>query len=563
MNARRWAGLGLLAVIVTLVAVRIAGRAVPGSSAVTHHAVALKSLEPHHAVTVDLYVPQAKRRGGPLVVLLQGNAPAEPDDRSIYGAEVGDAMQRNGIEAASIAFDAESASLRSSVPRLAAVIEELSRDSGGVVLVGRGLGAWAAAMLALDRRCFEGVGFDPKRILRVVGLRGTYDLDEAALEGHPYRDFFSSMADRGESSPTTFVRSDAPPFLLLNGGGDNGTWPRLARSFARSLQSAGGRAESYVVPGHDEHNITHWTGNGNELGELVMSFISSGLHPLPIDNTFGVRQRWGTRPPLDNDELRTDKSRITTFPVDAEFMSTLNVMFERFPYELNVLPGKTYEAVDLLSYLGSRSESDVGRGDYLVVTNIRGEQQYFSRTDLEKTKPVLVVGMDDETNLYRLFAYYRLKQAYSWKKGEERMPMMIRPLGAFLHFRTAPPPELRNRSYAPYGLTSKSFRWRVADPLGPVRDLTGPLGDAMMGDQGCLKCHSFRGAGARAHHNLALDATTYGAFALSLEEYPEEVLRRFLFEQDAVARSFDVAPLRVAPAAARSLFDMVKRERRP
>jgi hypothetical protein len=157
-----------------------------------------------------------------------------------------------------------------------------------------------------------------------------------------------------------------------------------------------------------------------------------------------------------------------------------------------------------------------------------------------------------------------LKRAYSWIKGEEPMPMMIRPLGAFLHFRTPLPKELRNSTYAPFGLDEASFRWVDRDPLAPVRSMTDGrpgLREAMIGTQGCLKCHSFRGSGARAHHTLADSGKPYGAFALPLEEYPTDVLRRFLFEQEKVARSFGVVPLPVEPNAARELFDLVNREK--
>jgi hypothetical protein len=196
-----------------------------------------------------------------------------------------------------------------------------------------------------------------------------------------------------------------------------------------------------------------------------------------------------------------------------------------------------------------------------VVSNLRGETQYFPREILENARPVIVVGLDDEDNLYRFFTVYRLQQAYSWIKGEEPMPVMIRPLGAFLHFRTPPPLELRNGTYAPFGLDATSFHWVEKDPLAPVRSLPGGLREAMLGTQGCLKCHAFRGVGARAHHVLAASGKPYGAFGLPLEDYPTDVLRRFLFEQEAVARSFDVAPLPVNEGVARQLFDLVRRER--
>jgi hypothetical protein len=85
----------------------------------------------------------------------------------------------------------------------------------------------------------------------------------------------------------------------------------------------------------------------------------------------------------------------------------------------------------------------------------------------------------------------------------------------------------------------------------------------MIGTQGCLKCHAFHGAGARAHHALAESGQPYGAFALPLEEYPVDVLRRFLFDQEKVASSFGVVPLPVEPKVARQLFDVVERERTP
>lgn len=510
---RRWLVIAALAAVSLIAVVLRSGAGETGAT--TKHEFAVRA---GGNVTADLYLPKGRGKV-PLVVLLQSS----DEDSFAAAASVGDTMQRKGSAALAITFRASpSYSPKDCVTDVAAVIDsvDLSRFSR-VVLVGRDLGAWMAATFALD----AGAGVDPKRIAGVVGLRGTYELDANGA-----------------------VRSGAAPFLLLSGGRDEGTFPRRARSFARKLEGAGVQVDALVVPDRDRHSLAHWAG---EYGDLVLSFIAEGPKALSTDTLLGARQRWTKNPPLDNDDLRTAPRR--TYEVDPQFMDTLMVMFGRWPFELDSLPGKTYEAIDLLSYLPDR-------GNYLIVTNIRGEQLYFSREDLEATKPVIVVGMDDETNLNRLFTPYRLKIDYSWKKSEQPMPMMVRPLGAFLHFRSPPPAHLRNKSYAPYGLTSKSFRWVDTDPLAPVRDLTGDLRDAVLGEQGCLKCHSFRGAGARAHHVRASDGKPHGAFALPLEEYPTEVLRRFLFEQDAVAKSFDVAPLRVEPTTARALFDLVTRK---
>jgi acetyl esterase/lipase len=568
----RWLGLGLVAAVLVVGTHFVwPGRAGAGggSPLATVTYGWLKRPGPRGPnVSVDLYAPPGSSRRAPLVVLLQGNEPSQPDERLAFAASIGDSLQRKGVATAAVSFNIhEGYKLRACAAEVAGVVREATgaRDATRLVFVGRGLGAWMAAMLALDPRLLAGAGMDPKRVDGVIAIRGTYDLGQAALAGHPDAAFLrASVEDRKEASPITFVRADAPPFLILSGAQDEDSWARIARPFARSLRNAGARnVDEFVVPERDAHSIVHWAGRGNDLGDLVFGFVASGPKELPIDNPFGVRRRWGVRPPLDLSEFRKDPTAITTYPADDQLRQTLMLLFGPMPYEVYSLPGKTYQAIDLLDYLAKRPESEVGTGNWLVVSNIRGESQYFAREVLEKTRPVIVVGLDDEDNLYRVFDFYRLNRAYSWVKGEEPMPTMIRPLGAFLHFRTQPPEDVRNATFAPFGLDATSFHWVDRDPLAPVRSLTGGLREAMIGSQGCLKCHAFRGAGARAHHVLADSGKPYGAYALPLEEYPPEVLRRFLFEQDKVANSFGVVPLPVQPRVARQLFDAVEGERPP
>lgn len=517
-------------------------------------------------VTVDLYAPPRTTKRGPLVVLLQGNEPSQPDDRNTFASTVGDSLQRNGVAAAAVSFNVHKGyTLRACAADVAGVLKEVTgeRNPTRLILVGRGLGAWMASMLTLDRRLLEGAGMDPKRIDGVIALRGTYDLGEASLEGHPDAAFLAaSVEDRKESSPITYARADSPPFLMLFGGDDDGGWARSAHPFARALQRAGARDIDYfIVPKRDAHSIAYWGGRGNEVGDLALAFVASGPKELTVDNPFGVLRHWGFRPPLDLSDFRKDPQAITTYPVDASLRDTMVGFFGEEKFQLHPFPGKTYQAIDLLTYLAARPKSEVGEGDWLVVSNLRDETMYLPREALKKAQPVIVVGLDDEDNLNRLLAFYRMKRAYSWIPSDEPLPMMVRPLGAFLHFRTPLPAHLRNKTYASFGLSAASFHWVEKDPLAPLRALTGGLREAMIGEQGCLACHNFRGVGARAHHALALDGKPHGAFGLPLEEYPSEVLRRFLFEQDAVARSFGVRPLRLEKTVAGEVFDLVKHEK--
>ena len=515
------------------------------------------SADPKAKVEVDLFRP-ARNPTNTLVVFLQGNDPGEPDERAPIAAEVGQTFQRRNIDVASVTFHVSTeAPLRACAAGAARAIADVQRSlrSDRVILMGRGVGAWAAAMLALDTRLLAEAELDAKLVKGVIGMRGTYD-----------------VADPG-TSPARYIgtpderKQEVPPFLLLSADKDEDRFARLDRNFAKALAAGGVKVERHILPYRDAHSLTHLTGEDNDLGELVAGFVERGLAPLEPDaGVIEMQKRWEESPPLDLSELRADRSRIQTHQVDAALKATLDVLFRRYPYVLHQLPGKTYEAIDVAAWLASRPESEVGKGDWLVVTNLRDEKLYYTRSEIETLRPRLVVGLDDETNLYRLFGYYRLEQDYTFKTplgtGQRPMPLMIRPLGAFLHFPTPVPPELVNKTYAPFSLTAKSFRWQEQDPLAAVRDVPPAVLATLSGEQGCLKCHSWRGVGSRAHHLLSSDGKPYGAYALPLEEYPEAVLRRFLFEQEAVAKSFDVSPLMVPKPIADELYALVNASRK-
>jgi hypothetical protein len=138
---------------------------------------------------------------------------------------------------------------------------------------------------------------------------------------------------------------------------------------------------------------------------------------------------------------------------------------------------------------------------------------------------------------------------------------MIRPVGAFLYFPADVPKQLWNGTFAPFALTTASFRWQERDPLAAVRDLPNDVFAVLTGPSGCLNCHAFRGAGARSHHVTAEKAEPQGAFALALEEYPPPVLHDFLFDQERVAKLFGVNPLKVEEPRAKALYALVQAER--
>ena len=116
---------------------------------------------------------------------------------------------------------------------------------------------------------------------------------------------------------------------------------------------------------------------------------------------------------------------------------------------------------------------------------------------------------------------------------------MVRHIGAFLYLPRAEnddkgAPAFHVTTLADMALTQASFRVTSKDPLAVARGVPKLLGATLTNEQGCLQCHALKGNGARAHHLRASDGQVAEAHGLPLEEYPRDVLRRFLFEQEAV-----------------------------
>jgi hypothetical protein len=266
---------------------------------------------------------------------------------------------------------------------------------------------------------------------------------------------------------------------------------------------------------------------------------------------------WGRNAPLTSEPFWKDERLVVRKPTDARFRAAVRNVFGEMMRDLEPWPALTYDAIDLGAYLHAHPE--LGRGDWVEVTNARGEKLVLSRTEIDRKKPVIVVGIDEERNLFRLFVTYNVHRTYSWKPDAEPRPLLVRHVGAFLHVPGDAAEGLHVVTLADFALTTSSFRVTDKDPLAGARAMTKPVAATLTNEQGCLQCHALRGEGARAHHLRASDGKIAEAHGLALEEYPRDVLSRFLFEQDAVAKSFGVSPLHVAEPTAKLLFAEVAR----
>lgn len=123
-------------------------------------------------------------------------------------------------------------------------------DPKRISIAGHSAGAYAVAMLALDRQWLDAVGA-PGAVKAAVGLSGPYDFFPftgraiAAMGGWPRS---------RETQPINFVRPDAPPMMLVTGTVDTTVRPKNARNLARRLKEVGAAVieKEYAGQGHED-----------------------------------------------------------------------------------------------------------------------------------------------------------------------------------------------------------------------------------------------------------------------------------------------------------------------
>jgi hypothetical protein len=380
--------------------------------------------------------------------------------------------------------------------------------------------------VALDRSYLKRQGLLPGALAGVISISGLYDL----APSWPVSDnqiqavqktFGGDLKILRGASPITFVRSDAPPFLILNAFQEFTGFPLDARRFADALRGAGAKAvQQLMFKGADHLSIVKLDDENHPVRRTLLAFTDVKPLSQPLADIVQAEQRWSD-PPYSTAPFWRFAKLVRSYPIDERFLRMPLVIFRNRKEELLQFPLRRFHAIDLFSYFDALPKEQAGSGDFIALTNVHGERQVWRRDRIERYQPVIVIGIDDEKNLFRWSVFYRMHQEYSWKPGAAPPPLVM-PLGAFVYFLKEPPPELAAQSWH-FGLTADSFRRFHDDPLKAIRDVPKDVEEALTFRNGCVYCHAFRGAGARSHHVHALTGAAQGGFALPLEDYPPEV----------------------------------------
>ncbi len=522
--------------------------------------------------TLDLYLPEGGVGKPPLVAFVHSRFWSRVDDARLVEWGVARPLQREGAAVAVIRHRLAPAHRHPAFAEdVAAALAWLVREAGRhgydperLYLAGHSSGAQVASQLALDPDRLRGAGVDPARIAGAIAISGIHDLDpEQELPPEQealYAAAFGGREARRAASPLRRVRADAPPFLVLAAGSDVPGLRTEAASLSEALRAAGApAAETFIASGRDHLTILDLADDRNPAREQVLGFLGLGSRPDELRELFAGRRTWRD-PPFSTEPFFELGARVQGFDADPRFVSELNRPFPGPAGSSPRLRPARYRAVDLFELLDALGPARSGSGEWLVLTNARRERSVWRLDEVRPFRPLVVIGLDDERNLFRLTDVYHTRRMYSWAEPERRR-VMARPLGAFLYFREEPPRGFAPRDFGRYGLEPGSFRRSREDPLAPLRDLPPRLQAFLTHEKGCVACHRLRGAGANAVHLRLSDAALTGGVALDLEQYPPEAWRRYCFDQARVADEVGATPVDLPADLTRELYDLVVRER--
>ena len=241
-------------------------------------------------------------------------------------------------------------------------------------------------------------------------------------------------------------------------------------------------------------------------------------------------------PPLDHQAFWRKPELLTVESVDQDLLSLMRVHYSFESHLMKQWYFDTYTAFDLLSY----RDTVKPEARYISLGNKRNQIYYLDLETYAPYEPVIVTGIDDETNLYRFAWFYKTKAMYTWKPDIQNTS--VRLLGPFLHFRKPVPEELQIPLLLRSALTFEGITFSTEDPLKPIRAYTDNIQKIITSDNKCVYCHQIGEVGGQYHHVDAQTTELQGGIALPLTDYPDYVMHAFLYDQENTAKKIGMTP---------------------
>ena len=220
---------------------------------------------------MDLYIPKNRSAGtlSPAVLLIHGGGWTGGDKRQAREIEIGSTLAENGFVAASINYALKSAGkypinlqdCKNGIRYLRVHAKELGIDPNKIAVLGGSAGGHLALMLGYTSRDSSLAPTSPypdvaDNVSAVIDMYGVTDIGnrkKTDKEGNPQelrgvdpqvkKIFGETEGEWKKASPTSYVRKDVPPTLILQGKRDTTVDRDQSQSLYDALIKAGAVTE--------------------------------------------------------------------------------------------------------------------------------------------------------------------------------------------------------------------------------------------------------------------------------------------------------------------------------
>lgn len=303
---------------------------------------------------LDLFLPSGE--GWPTMIFIHGGGWTEGDKNlrvggaDVYG-NIGRFYAARGIGVAVINYrlipEVAWREQLLDAARAAAWVHDHIENHGGdpeaIFLSGHSAGAQLAARLALDSQLLRQAGFPPGNILGVIAVSGAgLDLeDEATYELGQDREYYARrFADSPDwttrASPVSYVRGDAPPFLILYAGGEEASLRRQSERLHEALIQNGVSSRIVVEPGQSHGRIVLTLSRDDRTaGPAIIEFVHerirravrtsrvNGVEREPLRWRLDSHQAWDSLTIVDRNFLSCGLSFFNRSGFDSPKLASL------------------------------------------------------------------------------------------------------------------------------------------------------------------------------------------------------------------------------------------------
>ena len=241
----------------------------------------------------DLYLPAKSNVRPPLLIFVHGGFWLLTDDEYRIGPSLAENLVKDGVAVALVRYrlapshrhPAQAQDIAAAVARLAKDADKYGFDAKRIFLSGHSAGGHLASLIALDKSYLAKQSLPTSTVAGVISFSGLYNLappwsvsDSQKLATE--KTFGDDPAILKRASPIHYVRTEAPPFLILGALADFPGFALDARKFADALRSAGAKEiHQHMFKGTDHFSLVKLDDENNPVRRTMLGFM--GVKALP------------------------------------------------------------------------------------------------------------------------------------------------------------------------------------------------------------------------------------------------------------------------------------------